>query len=42
VPGGDIPSAEHWPDFGKESLARALDQYLHRDRRFGGVAASVV
>jgi undecaprenyl diphosphate synthase len=31
---------EHWPDFGKENLVRALDQYLRRDRRFGGVAAS--
>jgi undecaprenyl diphosphate synthase len=34
--------AEHWPDFGKEILARALDQYMHRDRRFGCLTASVV
>jgi undecaprenyl diphosphate synthase len=28
-------SEELWPDFGKESLRRALDDYAARDRRFG-------
>ena len=27
----------HWPDFTKEELIRALEQYQLRDRRFGGV-----
>jgi undecaprenyl diphosphate synthase len=26
-----------WPDFRREDLYRALDEYQHRDRRFGGV-----
>lgn len=26
-----------WPDFTKEELAKAIDQYNSRDRRFGGV-----
>lgn len=30
----------YWPDFGKEELARALDEYKHRQRRFGKVASS--
>jgi undecaprenyl diphosphate synthase len=28
---------EHWPDFNKESLKRAIECYLARDRRFGGI-----
>jgi len=27
-----------WPDFSREELAKALDAYAHRDRRFGGHA----
>jgi undecaprenyl diphosphate synthase len=26
-----------WPDFRREDLYRAIDEYQHRDRRFGGV-----
>lgn len=26
-----------WPDFGKEELHKALDEYMRRKRRFGGV-----
>lgn len=26
-----------WPDFGTKELDRALDEYAHRNRRFGGV-----
>lgn len=29
-----------WPDFGKDELARALDEYKHRQRRFGHVSQS--
>ena len=28
---------EHWPDFNRESLERAIECYMSRDRRFGGV-----
>ncbi|MDO4520129.1 MAG: polyprenyl diphosphate synthase, partial [Erysipelotrichaceae bacterium] len=28
---------ESWPEFTPEVLARCLDEYSHRDRRFGGV-----
>jgi undecaprenyl diphosphate synthase len=28
---------EHWPDFTRESLERAIKCYLSRDRRFGGI-----
>jgi undecaprenyl diphosphate synthase len=28
---------EHWPDFDKASLERAIVSYLSRDRRFGGI-----
>jgi undecaprenyl diphosphate synthase len=28
-----------WPDFGKEEFRKALDAYIHRDRRYGGVRA---
>lgn len=28
-----------WPDFGRELLQQAIDEYRGRDRRFGGVAA---
>ncbi len=27
----------YWPDFGREELRRALDEYAQRDRRFGKV-----
>lgn len=27
----------HWPDFSKEELVKAIEQYNARDRRFGGV-----
>ena len=27
----------HWPDFTKEELMKAIEQYNARDRRFGGV-----
>jgi undecaprenyl diphosphate synthase len=30
---------EHWPDFSRETFARALAEYAARDRRFGGVKA---
>lgn len=30
----------YWPDFGKEELTRALEEYKHRQRRFGKVAQS--
>jgi undecaprenyl diphosphate synthase len=26
-----------WPDFRREDLYRAIDEFQHRDRRFGGV-----
>jgi undecaprenyl diphosphate synthase len=26
-----------WPDFGEEDLRKALDDYAHRKRRFGGI-----
>ena len=28
---------EHWPDFNREALERAIECYMSRDRRFGGV-----
>jgi len=28
-----------WPDFGRELLQQAIDEYRRRDRRYGGVAA---
>jgi undecaprenyl diphosphate synthase len=28
-----------WPDFSEDDLAAAIDEYHHRDRRFGAVAA---
>ena len=31
---------EHWPDFDREILERAIDLYSNRDRRFGRLAAS--
>jgi undecaprenyl diphosphate synthase len=33
---------DHWPDFGRDHLERALETYLSRDRRFGGIAARVM
>ncbi|MBN1665431.1 MAG: isoprenyl transferase [Anaerolineales bacterium] len=27
----------YWPDFGKEELAKAIEEYAHRERRFGRV-----
>ena len=29
----------YWPEFGRELLERAIDEYRKRDRRFGGVVA---
>jgi len=31
-------TTEHWPDFDGEVLGKVLDQYAHRDRRFGAVS----
>jgi undecaprenyl diphosphate synthase len=28
-----------WPDFGREQLQQAIDEFRRRDRRFGGVVA---
>ena len=28
----------HWPDFRKEHLAEALEDFARRERRFGGLA----
>ena len=28
-----------WPDFGREEFRKALDAFIHRDRRYGGVRA---
>ncbi len=28
---------EHWPDFGRESFLRALDEFARRTRRFGAL-----
>lgn len=30
----------YWPDFGKEELARALEEFQHRERRYGMVPQS--
>ncbi len=30
---------EHWPDFNKEIFAKALGEYVGRERRFGGLGA---
>lgn len=27
----------YWPDFGKDELAKAIEEYAHRERRFGRV-----
>ncbi len=27
-----------WPDFGKDALERAIDEFRRRDRRYGGLA----
>jgi undecaprenyl pyrophosphate synthase len=29
---------EHWPDFSREILERALSEFRRRDRRFGGLS----
>ena len=29
-----------WPDFGREDLLAALDEFARRDRRFGGISAN--
>jgi undecaprenyl diphosphate synthase len=31
----------YWPDFNKEELQKALDTFAKRDRRYGGLSASV-
>ena len=33
---------DHWPDFGEANLRAAVDQFLRRDRRFGGRGAQAV
>ncbi|MGI9463495.1 MAG: isoprenyl transferase [Aestuariivirgaceae bacterium] len=33
---------EHWPDFNRESFERAIDEYVGRERRFGGLTAKAV
>ncbi len=33
---------EHWPDFTRESFERAIDEYVGRERRFGGLTATAV
>lgn len=33
---------EYWPDFGRETLFRALERYSTRERRFGAVVAPAV
>lgn len=30
---------EHWPDFTRETLVRAIEEFRTRDRRFGGLTA---
>ena len=30
-----------WPDFGPDNLVQAVDEYRHRDRRFGGIKPTV-
>ncbi|OKL47481.1 isoprenyl transferase [Boudabousia liubingyangii] len=32
---------EAWPDFGRQSLWRVLDEFTHRERRFGGAVDRV-
>ena len=29
----------YWPDFAREHLANAIEEFRRRDRRYGGVAA---
>lgn len=31
-------SEKYWPDFGPEDLAKAVDAYMGRERRYGGVS----
>ncbi|NDA47114.1 MAG: isoprenyl transferase, partial [Alphaproteobacteria bacterium] len=31
----------HWPDFDRDTLESALQQYAARDRRFGGLVGSL-
>ena len=31
---------ENWPDFGRQHLERAIDEYRGRDRRFGGLSTA--
>ena len=30
----------HWPDFGGDELARAIDDFRGRERRFGGLVGA--
>ena len=30
---------EHWPDFGRDTFARAIAEYRSRERRYGGITA---
>ena len=33
---------EHWPDFNRDILVRAIETYANRDRRFGGLKAKAL
>lgn len=33
---------EHWPDFSRDVLERAIEEYRTRDRRFGGLTAQAL
>jgi undecaprenyl diphosphate synthase len=32
---------EYWPDFDRKTFVSAIDQYMTRDRRFGGLSSQV-
>lgn len=32
---------DYWPDFNRQTLVAAIDQYMTRDRRFGGLSTQV-
>jgi undecaprenyl diphosphate synthase len=34
--------SEHWPSFNKDVLARAIDEFRNRDRRFGGLKSGAL
>ncbi len=31
-----------WPDFGREELTKAMEQFAQRERRFGAIASGAV